>query len=434
MVIARVFWDFLQLQHNQWLPKETLEKIQIKKLKTILTFAYNNVPFFKRFYDQHGARPSKLRKLDDIRKFPIITKELARDVPLEERTAAIADISRCTLRTTSGSTGIPVTMLEDERSQDYSDAYFLRRFFEYGFKPWMKTIRLINESINRPKSTGDARSELLKKVLRNRFKGIVISENIKNSIKVIEEDQPDFIVSAPSYLNVIAKEAHELGITSIRPKVIVSCSEILNEANRNFLSSSFNSQIYDGYGCIEIAPLGMAWECRERLGLHINMDAVFLEFLKDGEQVSPGEKGEVVATSLFRFATPMVRYRVGDIVTLSDEECLCGREMPLIKNIEGKTVDFLKMPDGRMISPYAVINSIQHIQGIAQFQVVQKKLGKIVINIEKSKKFAQNTLAQIKSVCTELFGCDIEIEINIVEDFPIKRGQKFRLVSARYEK
>jgi phenylacetate-CoA ligase len=430
MVIARVFWDFLQLQHNQWLPKEALEKIQLKKLKTILAFAYNNVPFFKRFYDQHGAHPSKLRTLDDIRKFPIITKELARDVPLEERTAVGADVSRCTLRTTSGSTGIPVTILEDKRSQDYSDAYFLRRFFEYDFKPWMKTVRLINEPISKPKSTGDARSELLKKFLRNRFKGLAISEDIKNSLKLIEEENPDFIVSAPSYLNVIAKEANELGITSIRPKAIVSCSEILNEANRNFLSSSFNSPIYDGYGCIEIAPLGMAWECRERLGLHVNMDVVFLEFLKDGEQVSPGEKGEVVATSLFRFATPMVRYKVGDIVTLSDEECTCGREMPLIKNIEGKTVDFLKMVDGRMISPYAVISSIQYIQGIAQFQVVQKKLGKIVINIEKSKKFSQNTIVQVKSVCIELFGYDMEIEINIVEDFPIKRGKKFRLVQS----
>lgn len=429
-MIIRVFWNFLQLQRNQWLPKEALEKIQIEKLKTILTFAYNKVPFFRRFYNQYGFHPSKFRTLDDIRKFPIITKELARDVPLEERTATGADISRCALKTTSGSTGIPVTILEDKRSQDYADAYFLRRFLEYGFKPWMKTIRLINEPINKPKSTGDARSELLKKFLRNRFKGLVISENIKNSIKVIKEDQPDFIVSAPSYLNVIAKEANELGISSIRPKVIVSCSEILNEANRDFLSSSFNSQVYDGYGCIEIAPLGMAWECRERLGLHVNMDVVFLEFLKDGEQVSPGEKGEVVATSLFRFVTPMIRYRVGDIVTLSDEECTCGREMPLIKNIEGKTVDFIKMSDGRMISPYAVINSIQHIKGIAQFQVVQKKLKKIVINIEKGKKFTRNTLAQIKSVCTELFGYDMEIGINLVEDFPIKRGKKFRLVQS----
>ena len=106
-MIARVLWNWLQLRHNQWLPIKELEKIQFRKLKTLLTHAYEKVPFYKRFYDEHGVHPDMLRTLDDIRRFPIISKEIARDTSLEDRTAIGVDVSKCTLKTTSGSTGIP---------------------------------------------------------------------------------------------------------------------------------------------------------------------------------------------------------------------------------------------------------------------------------------------------------------------------------------
>jgi phenylacetate-CoA ligase len=398
-------------------------------LKTIIAHAYNKVPFYKQFYDQHGIRPNQLRSFDDIHKFPILSKDLARDLPLKERTAFGVDVSRCTIRTTSGSTGVPVSILEDNQSVDFYDAYMLRRLFEYGYRPWKKIFRLttLQQSSNYP-NYERARTGLMKKFYMTRVKRLVISDEIEKYLDIIMVIRPEFIIGPPSYLKMLAKNSRERRITDLSPKVIISCGEILDDATRNFLGSSFDSQVYDGYGCIEIAPLGMAWECREHSGLHVNMDVVFLEFLKDGEPISPGEKGEVVATSLFRFATPMIRYRVGDIVTVSDEVCPCGREMPIIKNIEGKTVDFLKMSDKRMISPYALIHALNPIQGIARYQVVQKKPEKIEITMEKSNKFTQRTLTEIRKECIKLFGHDMQIEMNVINNFSIKRGIKFRIV------
>ena len=84
-MFARFFWYWLQLHSNQWLPIQELEKIQLKKLKKVLSYSYDKVPFYRKYYDQHGVHPNDLKSLEDIRRFPIITKELARDTPLEER-------------------------------------------------------------------------------------------------------------------------------------------------------------------------------------------------------------------------------------------------------------------------------------------------------------------------------------------------------------
>jgi phenylacetate-coenzyme A ligase PaaK-like adenylate-forming protein len=80
-MFARFFWYWLQLHNSQWLPIQELEKIQLKKLKKILAYSYEKVPFYRKYYDQHGVHPNDLKSLEDIRKFPIITKELARDTP-----------------------------------------------------------------------------------------------------------------------------------------------------------------------------------------------------------------------------------------------------------------------------------------------------------------------------------------------------------------
>ncbi|WP_455277745.1 phenylacetate--CoA ligase family protein [[Eubacterium] cellulosolvens] len=431
-MITRLLWNWLQLQRNQWLSKSELEELQLRKLKTILNHAYEKVPFYRKLYNKCGARPRDLGSLSDIQKFPVITKELVRDLPLKDRTAIDIQLSKCYERTSSGSTGIPITILEEESSLDYLHAYHLRRFLEYGYKPWHKILRLDTRlQRKRAKINQKTRKGLRKKFIDSRIKWYQIDENIERYLDIMAKEHFKLIIGPASYLTVIAKFAYESNNRKIKPRAIVSCGEILDETNRIFISKIFNSPVYDGYGCIEIAPLGMAWECRERSGLHINSDVVLLEILKDGEPVSLGEKGELIATSFFRFATPMIRYKIGDVVTLSDEKCSCGREMPLIKNIDGRLVDFLKMPNGKSISPYDIISAIQNIAGLAKYQVIQKNKNSIEIKIEKGKNFTQRTIMQLRDSCLELFGSEVQSKITVVESFPIIRGRKFRVVESQ---
>ena len=433
-MIARVVWHWLRLQRNQWLPGSEVEKLQFRKLTSIMKHAYDHVPFYRRLYDRHGVHPNDLRSIEDIRRFPVLSKELVRDEPLSERTARGVDMSRCTLKTTSGSTGIPLSVLEDEHSIDYLDAYHLRRLFEYRYRPWESIVRVTTEPPGKETlgATGEARAGLMKTLRESRVKRLVIAEDVYKHLEIMREANPKFIVGPPSYLKVVAKVASEQEITRIRPRVLMTWGEILDDSTRAYLSSAFGSEVYDGYGSVEIAPIGgLAWECRERSGLHVNSDTVVLEFLKDGEPVAPGERGEVVATSLFRFATPMIRYRLGDIATPSDGFCPCGRGFPLVRNIEGRLVDFLTMLDGTPISPYAVMFAVQDINGIARYQVVQESQRKITATIERGKGFNQDTVTKFKAACLALFASEIDLEINVVESFPLEKGKKFRVVASR---
>jgi phenylacetate-CoA ligase len=432
-MIARIVWNWLQLERNQWVSRSKLENIQFKKLKAIITHAYDEVPFYKKFYDQYGMTPNDLKSLEDIQKFPILSRELVRDTPFKERIATHVNISQCSAYTTSGSTGIPVIVLEDKYSADYLDAYHLRRLVQHGYEPWHKILHFTTQWPPKKETigtTGNARSGLTKKIRERMVKRLMAGMDINKHIELLKMEQPDFLIAPPSYLKVIAKTIHERNNVKIKPKVIISCGEVLDHSSRTILSSSFGSEVYNGYGCIEIAPMGMAWECRQRLGLHINSDVVFLEFLRDGEPISAGESGEVVATSLFRSATPLIRYRVGDIATPSDDRCPCGRQMPLIKHVDGRIVDFIKMPDESLISPYSLILAIQEIPGVAKFQVRQESKYKITIFIDKGKDFNEGTLTQLNTLCLEIFGTDLQFHIEIVENFPIERGRKFRSVES----
>lgn len=432
-MFARFFWHWLQLHNNQWLPIQELEKIQLKKLKQILAYSYEKVPFYRKYYDQHGVHPNDLKSLEDIRKFPIISKELARDTPLQERKSVDIDLSQCVTRKTSGSTGIPVSILDDKHSLSYIDAYLFRRYLEYGYKLWEKICRTDTHPIESPtQTTRRAQHTLSKQTERTgRFRSLPLEDGIEKNIEMIKKERPQILMAYPSYLRVLAKVLHDQQDNTIRPRIIMTHGEVLDEASRALFNSTFNSQVYNGYGCIEVAPRGMAWECKQRSGLHINSDLVLLEVLNDGEPVSPGERGEVVATSLFRFATPMIRYRVGDMCTLSDDKCACGREMPLIKNIDGRLVDFIELPDGQQIPPYTIMSLLQNVPGIGRYQIIQETQNKIVTRIEKSKDFDQTTITKIRDVCTKLFSSDIQLEINTIEQFPIEIGKKFRVITSR---
>ena len=114
----------------------SLRTSKLKKLRHLVKHACEHVPFYKTLYDGHRVHPSQIRTLDDIRKLPIQSKEFVGEIPFDERIADNFDMNQCTLKTTLGSTEIPLRVLEEPHSVDYLDAYHLRRLSEYGYRPW----------------------------------------------------------------------------------------------------------------------------------------------------------------------------------------------------------------------------------------------------------------------------------------------------------
>jgi phenylacetate-CoA ligase len=154
------------------------------------------------------------------------------------------------------------------------------------------------------------------------------------------------MVASPFYFRTLIKFSEEVR-QPLTLKAAFTRSEVLDYPTRKLINDSLGVDVFDGYSAREVGPI--AWECPTHSGYHINIDSIVLEILRDGEPISGDETGEVHVTCLWRSATPVIRYRLGDIVTSFDDKCPCGRGLPLLKNIQGRVLDMDVSSDGRLI-------------------------------------------------------------------------------------
>jgi len=218
-----------------------------------------------------------------------------------------------------------------------------------------------------------------------------------------------------------------MGNDKIHPKIIFTTAELLTDDMRKYVESVFGVKVYDQFGCVELART--AWECPEHCGYHIDMDAVVMEFLRDGEAVTPGERGEIVYTGLYQHAMPFIRYAVGDIGIPSDEKCPCGRGLPMMKLVEGRTDAFVQVPDGRVFSPIIWTILLRPFLEISQFKVIQEKKNLIKVQIVKGKGFMEKTIDRVKRDIKNVLGEDMHIEVEFVDEIPREAGKVRSVVS-----
>ena len=146
----------------------------------------------------------------------------------------------------------------------------------------------------------------------------------KTQVEVLKRIRPDVIRGNSHELATLARAVQRDGIEKIRPRLVFQMGHLLDENTRKLIESALHTKVFDFYASTEVGLV--AWECSERRGYHINMDSVVLEVLdSNGDPVSPGERGRLVCTGLLSHAMPFIRYNMGDVGSLSDENCPCGR-------------------------------------------------------------------------------------------------------------
>jgi phenylacetate-CoA ligase len=195
------------------------------------------------------------------------------------------------------------------------------------------------------------------------------------------------------------------------------------------LCKIFGSEIFSFYGSEEFGPL--AFECKEHQGYHIISDHVVMEFLKENKDVSTDERGEVVVTGLTNYEMPLIRYRIGDIATPSSGRCHCGRRFPMIKQIEGREDDFVTLPSGKKISP-RMINVIENIPGIKEYQTIQVSKERFVVELVKDNRFSERTISDIKTqIMKGCLGEKVKVEVELVDKIHRERTGKRRAVISK---
>lgn len=415
-----MLWNWGWLRRSQWFDRKRLAEIQGKKLREIIKDAYQTVPFYRKLYGA-GLDVSTIN-LDNMSKLPIVTKELLRSTPLEERTAVGANTAGCRLVYTTGSTGIPLASLDDPYSMAYEETLGLRHAWALGIRPFDRMCRVATLP---PPFLADR--GLWSHFKRNFYRFLPASDPISKHVTEYLAWKPNALVANPWYYKVLTRFVEQTGYRLTFDHAI-TWGDFLDDQTRERTESIIHADVSDTYGLNETG--GVAWECPTHAGYHINAESLVVEFLRNGEPVVAGEPGEMYVTSFNRTANPIIRYFTGDVATPIDDDCPCGRGLPLLKGIQGRVMDFVRTKSGRYISPYDVTVSLRNSFGVEQFKLIQKADFSIELLVKTSEKQIAEVIKAAEIRLKQLMG-DLPIIVRIVDGFENEKGAKFRLVESR---
>jgi phenylacetate-CoA ligase len=367
------------------LPRENLEKLQLKKFRRIAQWAYDHSKFHKALYDGAGLNPEDIRSMEDVNRVPKVEKSMMRTIqrkdPFPYGDALCVPLDEVTeFRQTSGTTGNPIYQPDTWRDWEWWSECWSTLLWAQGYRPHDRVFIPFGYNIFVAFWAGHYACE---KIGCETVPGGVL--DTKARILKIEELKPTAMMATPTYVLGMADTARDkMGIdpTALGIKRITCAGEpgALIPATKKRMEEAWNAKVFDHAGATEIGAWG--FECEAQPGaLHIN-EAMFLTQVEDIETgqliTEPGRRGKLVITALDRIAQPCVRFDSKDIVEFSDRQCECGRTYRLVKGgVIGRADDITKVK-GVLLAPSAIEDVVRSIQGFSdEYEVVVEKKGDV---------------------------------------------------------
>lgn len=334
---------------------------------------------------------------------------------------------------TSGSTGSPLIIFADSEQLEWRFASTLRALMWTGWRMGDRQYRLWHQKI------GMTRAQVVKEkldafLLRRTFVPAFEFDDKKVQALMNEIGQKKpFIVDGYAesldYLTKVTPSSTHGGLPRI--PAIMSSAQTLTTQTRSALEHHFNAKVYDKYGSREFS--GIAYQCGFGLSFHVMSDSYIVEILVDGvTPATPGQVGEVVVTDLNNRLFPMIRYRIGDLATAIDpnEDCDCGRKMPKIGNIVGRTAALIITPKNRVLPGTFFAHFFKDYELIVfQYQVIQEDRDSILLKVVKGRSFSSEGFERLLHTLNDFLD-NLRVDIEFVDGIPLGRtGKRSPVVS-----
>ena len=418
-------WDYLD--KTQWLSRGALLEIQENKLKAILKYSVANVPVFNEL-------KGKVDFTDNIEvilsKFPVTDKSFYRNAGESCRSNKSEELKYFG-NSTSGSTG----------ESFYFDLDMARHGWAAAAKYRTDTFSKTSPDQSRASLWGASFDYKKKRTLKDRIRGYLTpftflssydlsEEKIKEYVVLLRKNRPQLLISYPTPLVEFSEYCLKYGIELNFIKSIICSSEQLYDFQREIIETAFKAEVYNRYGTREFGSI--AQECGQGKGLHVNVERVFIEILDENDKsCKPGEKGQLVITDLDNKIMPLVRYKVGDFAAWDlSTSCRCGRGLPKLKFVEGRSFDVIKTPNGTVISGTFWTLLIRYVsKDIKEFQILQNTKSSIDINIVTlSGKMINETEAKTLELRIKEKDENLIVSINLVPEIKLTKSGKRRFV------
>ena len=258
-------------------------------------------------------------------------------------------------------------------------------------------------------------------------------ERLDEFVAVIRRMRPKMLFGYPSSLSLIVQHASERGVdlSKLGVRVAFVTAEQLYDHQKETITSTFDCPVANGYGGRDLGFA--AHECPEG-GLHTSAEDILIEIVDANGRVMPvGEEGEIVVTNLATEEFPFIRYRTGDIGTLSEGDCACGRELTLLGAVHGRTTDFIVAADGTIMHALALIYAIRDVPGVHNFKIIQEDLLHTRVLLTAQRDFSEEMEREIAKRLRERLGKSVAITMEHMELIPRSRAGKHRYVESRVD-
>lgn len=413
-----------KVEETQWWSPKEIQELQNMKLQSLIKHAYEKVPYYRRIFAEIGLTDKDIQTVEDLPKLPILTKD---DIRKNFDNLKARDFNkwRPFFNATSGSTGEPLRYYITLDTISINWACTFRGWGWGGYKLGDKRATLGGSSLipDKHPSYKDRMRWLVERTLP--LSAVKITDDTARIyINKLKEFKPEFLYGYPSAIFLLASYLTKEDVDHIRPEAIFTTAEMLLPHYRQGIEKGFGCKVFDCYGCYDGGP--QAYECPTHKGYHISAEKTIMEFVDQrGNPVESGSPGEIISTDLHNYAMPFIRYAVGDVGTPAEEPCPCGRGLPLMKCIEGRTTDFIALANGIVLSGPALTLVFKDCH-IKQYQVIQEAKDKLVIKVIKAEDYTNWDTEHFMGIIKKHAGEGINIELEFVREIPTTKAGKHK--------
>lgn len=377
LLTGKQVWKFYQLYNKtQWYSEKEMKDFQIRKLKTLLNHCYRNVPYYQAIIDEKKIDIVNFKSLDILLEFPLLTKEII----LANYEAFLPrnndQINGLKISQTGGTTGNILFKRNDALTRSSIWGSY-RRYEEWmGLSYKDKTLILMGGHVKKSSLKGSIIHHVIS------FLGNSVSVDIYNTsdetiekvITLLQTNSFTQIRTYPQFLFSVSKKLEKLGLTFNIKSISTTAEPVLPE-HRVLFKKVFNAEVFDQYGCGEIG--GIAYECDKHEGLHIAEERVIIE---------TNELNELIITDLDNYTMPFIRYWNADQAIIGKDKCSCGRKTAMIKQIMGRTCDYIIGLNGQFLHWayfwHLIFDSnVAENRNLRKFQIVQTTKSNLLIRL-----------------------------------------------------
>lgn len=409
------------MEGSQWWSRDQVDDFQWRETRRLLEHAFNSVPYYQKKYSAAGIELGDIKTRADFGKLPPMSREEVN----QHRTELCSQTQKQRLlpHATGGSSGVPTRFYITLESYDWRCAASARAYSWSDQRIGERTLYLWGAPVGRNSFLHKTKIGVDRWLKR----ALVIptfaqtADLWTQTFHAALRFRPRFVVGYVSSLQQFAQFLldHSFAIPGIR--AVIASAEPVYQSTRDSILKAFQAPLFNTYGSREF--MSIAAECEYRDALHVHAENLLVE-----AEAGNGEAGsELLITDLHNYGMPFIRYRIGDLGSLSNSACSCGRGLPLLRRVEGRILDVLRTVDGRTVPGEFFPHIMKEVSEVREFQVQQRSPEEVVLSVVLARPFSESSERLLRQEMAKVFTAKTRLTINPVQSIPRLPSGKRRI-------